>query len=299
MAMLMKGETWADACKLVRGAPRFQYPIYVEVKADEIRCRVFREDGQIKFESYAQKPLHNLEGFADQFSKLFTMHGLDELDIGVLVNGNFNDSYRWTRSSKGWPKEKLDKKTGLMVHALIDLDVAFILFDIPGATQPYYKRAEVLDQISYNGSEHCGLRMTRPARHVCHSEAEVLARYVEFREAGQEGAMGKTFDHLYERRRTFGWMKIKPKETFDGRITGFNEAVSEDGQPLARVGSINVECEDGSVASPSGIPHALGRELWANQQKYLGQWIEFECMERDRRGGYRHPIFHRFREDKA
>lgn len=31
MAELMKGETWADACKLVRGVPRFQYPIIVEV----------------------------------------------------------------------------------------------------------------------------------------------------------------------------------------------------------------------------------------------------------------------------
>ena len=110
--------------------------------------------------------------------------------------------------------------------------------------------------------------------------------------------MAKTLDHVYARRRTFDWMKIKPKETFDGKITGFNEAVSETGAPLGRVGSINVECADGSTAAPAGIAHGLGRTLWEDQAKYIGQWIEFSCMERDRQGGYRHPIYGRFREDK-
>ena len=110
--------------------------------------------------------------------------------------------------------------------------------------------------------------------------------------------MAKTLGHVYARRRTFDWMKIKPKETFDGRITSFNEAVSETGELLGRVGSINVECADGSTASPAGIAHGLGRTLWEDQAKYVGQWIEFSCMERDRQGGYRHPIYDRFREDK-
>ena len=35
MAQLMKGETWSDACKLVRGQPRFQYPVMVEAKRSE------------------------------------------------------------------------------------------------------------------------------------------------------------------------------------------------------------------------------------------------------------------------
>lgn len=123
--------------------------------------------------------------------------------------------------------------------------------------------------------------------------------YGDLRLDGYEGAMAKTLDHLYSRTRTFDWMKIKPKETFDGRITGFNEAVSEEGVPLGRVGSVNVACEDGSTASPAGFKHAHGRALWAARDSLVGQWIEFEAMERDRQGGYRHPIYCRFREDKA
>lgn len=298
MAELMKGETWADACKLVRGVPRFAYPIVVEVKADEIRCRVYRAfDGNIEFESYAGKPLHNLESFAHVFSLMFKAKGLTELDLGVLVNGNFNDSYRWVRSSKGWPQEKLDKKTGKIAPALTADMVEFIVFDLPGDTREFDLRLVDID-FAADGLRHYGLRATRPARAIAYSADEALAWYRHFRERGHEGAMGKTLDHLYERRRTFGWMKIKPKMDFDGEVIGINEAVSESGEPLGRAGSLTVRMADGSIAQPAGIPHTLGQLIWNNQAEYLGQWTENECMEMDRRGGYRHPVFNRFREAK-
>lgn len=296
--MLMKGEVFADACKLVRGVPRFTYPIIVEAKADEIRCRVTFGNGLVIYESYAGKPLHNLSHLDAAFNCMRQASGITEFDVGILVNGNFNDSYRWTRSSKGYPQEKLDKKTGKVAPALFPEMVQVILFDLPKNPQPFVDRMVEVDFAS-DGLRRYGMNCIRPVRWLCHSESEVMSTYTAYRAAGFEGAMGKTLDHLYERRRAFSWMKIKPKETFDGHITSFNEAVSESGTPLGRVGSINVATEDGSTASPAGIPHALGRELWENQAKYLGQWIEFECMERDRKGGFRHPIFNRFREDKA
>lgn len=297
-AHLMKGETFEEACKLVRGKPRFEYPIVVEIKADEIRCRVYRaHGGGIEFESYAGKPLHNLESFAAQFKLMFDAMGIDELDVGVLVNGNFNDSYRWTRSSKGWPKEKLDKKTGKIAPALTADMVQFIVFDLPGDTREFVNRLPDID-FACRGLVHYGLAATRPLRAVAHSEQEALALYAGYREMGYEGAMGKTYSHLYERRRTFGWMKIKPKMDFDGVVIGINEATSEAGEPLSRAGSLTVRMADGSTAQPAGIPHGLGRLIWENQAEYLGQWTENECMERDRKGGYRHPIFNRFREDK-
>ena len=297
MAQLMKGETFADACKLVRGQPRFRYPVMVEAKADEIRCRVYKSGGEVLFESYAGKPLCNLDGFAVQFQLMMQHAHLTELDVGVLVNGNFNDSYRWVRSAKGFPQEKLDKGTGKVAPALTSEMVEFILFDLPESQKPFVARLPDID-FAASGLRHYGLRCTRPSRILCHHEGDVWDAYNWYRSGGLEGAMAKTLGHVYARRRTFDWMKIKPKETFDGRITSFNEAVSETGELLGRVGSINVECADGSTASPAGIAHGLGRTLWEDQAKYIGQWIEFSCMERDRQGGYRHPIYDRFREDK-
>lgn len=297
MSQLMKGETFEEACKLVRGKPRFEYPVMVEAKADEIRCRVYRSGGETLFESYAGKPLCNLAGFAVQFQLMMHHAHLTELDVGVLVNGNFNDSYRWVRSAKGFPQEKLDKGTGKVAPALTSEMVEFILFDLPESQKPFVDRLPDID-LAASGLRHYGLRCTRPGRELCHTGRDVLMAYEYFRSRGYEGAMAKTLDHVYARRRTFDWMKIKPKETFDGKITGFNEAVSETGAPLGRVGSINVECTDGSTAAPAGIAHGLGRTLWEDQARYVGQWIEFSCMERDRQGGYRHPIYDRFREDK-
>lgn len=298
MPSLMKGETWKDALKPVRGKPRFEYPIWVEAKADEIRCHIRYVNGDVRYLSYAGKPLWNLQHFDTGFVEFFKAHPrITELDVGVEVNGNFNDSYRWTQSSSGIPQEKFDKKTRKTARQLYSGMVEFILFDLPEDTREYIHRRIAADSVR-NALCESGLRVRRPARIMCRDEAEVMEAYRDFRDKGYEGAMGKTRDHKYERKRTFGWMKIKPNEDHDGRVTSFNEAVSLEGQPLGRVGSINVECADGSTASPSGIPHELGRELWENQAVYVGQWIEFYCMERDRAGGYRHPIYNRFREDK-
>lgn len=304
MAKLMKGETFKDALKLVHGKPRFQYPIHVEGKADEIRCQVKLVGytyGQLDVEylSYAEKPLHNLAFLSERFLNFFQRYPeYTELDVGILVNKNFNDSYRWTRSSKGYPKAKLDKKTGITAPELFEHQVHVILFDLPNSDLPFNAR-KVVRGVCCSHLLQCGVPCSVPAGTLCFNEEQVWEVYRDFRAMGLEGAMGKTLGHFYARTRTYDWMKIKPSADFDGRIVKFNEAVSESGTALGRVGSIDVVCEDGSTASPAGINHTLGRELWENQEKYLGQWIEFNCMERDRKGGYRHPIYQRFREDKA
>lgn len=304
MPQLMKGETWRDALKLVRGKPRFEYPIWVEAKADEIRCQVICTNYangtfSVDFLSYAGKPLHNLhDHFAAQFLSFFQQNEhINELDVGIEVNGNFNDSYRWTQSSSGIPQEKFDKKTGKTAPALDASMVKFILFDLPENTRPFHLRWEQIDAVCAD-LVLTGLPAHRPSKRLCWNEAEVMEAYGKFREEGYEGAMGKTLDHKYERKRTFGWMKIKPSETFDGRITKINRATSITGEPLSRAGSISVELEDGSTADPAGLAHALGSDMFANPGDYIGRWVEFECMERDRAGGYRHPRFIRIREDK-
>ena len=120
--------------------------------------------------------------------------------------------------------------------------------------------------------------------------------------------MVKVLDGLYERKRSWNWYKLKPEDTHDGKIIGLHEAVCGKDQPelglskgdmLGRIGSVTVRLEDGTTATPHGIPFALGEEMLNNPTYYLDRWVEFTCMERDRQGGYRHPIFKRIREDKA
>jgi ATP-dependent DNA ligase len=124
--------------------------------------------------------------------------------------------------------------------------------------------------------------------------------FIVARERGFEGLMVKSLQHLYEAgKRTAGWLKVKPSDDADGIITELHEAVSEAGEPLGRTGSITIKVEDGSTATPHGIAHELGREMHEHPERFIGQWAEFKFMERDRQGGYRHPVFNRLREAKA
>lgn len=282
MAELMKGKVWHEHKHKV------QYPVWVEPKRDEIRChiKVDYDARSVEFLSYAGKPLANMQTFVPIWYNTAVATGWREFDTGFECNGNFNDSYRWVRSTKGVPKD------------LTGAPVRFYLFDLPEAASPFVERKDsrsrVLDGVYAN-------------RHLihnidgvfAHSEAQVEDMFIRARAAGREGIMVKTLNHTYQRgKRIDGWLKMKPEDDADGIITQINEAVSLEGERLGRAGSVQVVCEDNSVAQPSGIAHDLGRRMWEHPHEFIGQWCEFKFMERDRQGGYRHPVFHRIREAK-
>lgn len=281
MTKLMKGFTWA------KGKKKLTYPASAEVKVDEIRCDVRLTAKGVIFRSYADKPLSNLEQFADSFRNAMQAFNLARLDMGVIVNRSFNDTYRYVRSSKGTPADLLGAK------------VEFILFDLPGyGHMPYIDRIQERRRYS-NILNDYGLPVFTPQRKVVHDEEEVMAMYGTVRDDGGEGLMVKDHQGLYELdKRTNGWLKVKPEDDADALIHGVTEAISEAGEPLGRVGSIQGATEDGQAVSIPGIDHDTGRAWFADPSLIIGQWVEFQYMERDRQGGFRHPRFNRIREEK-
>ena len=298
---LMKGQKYSD--RFLKGELRFSFPVIVEEKRDEIRAhfKLVRDADTgnpvtCMVQSYACKPLYNLEKQCEQMFAVMLRHGLDELDCGIEVNGNFDDSYRWVRTKKGIPK------------GLEDAEVVVLLFDLPDYAgrlwATYDTRLHVMADIIWKA----GLPLfKRPEHWIAHDEQDIDHLYSNCRRNGIEGVMVKTIDHLYSRSRSWAWFKRKPDETHDGIITSLHEATCGKEQPelglsvgdkLGRTGSVTVRLEDGSVASPHGIPHYLGKDMHEHPEKYIGQWCEFSCMEVDRQGGYRHPIFKRLREAK-
>ncbi|QDH84562.1 putative DNA ligase [Achromobacter phage vB_AxyP_19-32_Axy21] len=213
----------------------------------------------------------------------------------MLVGGSFAHTDRLLKQSKN-PDP-----------ALLALPVTFYLFDLPLSQRTYFERIRDREIVASIGRA-IGLDVRTPQRWNVNSEAEVEALFTTVREAGHEGLMVKSLDHVYQiGKRTDAWLKVKPEDDYDGEIVGFEEAVCGVDQPelgltkgdrLGRAGAVVVRLEDGSTARPHGIPHELGRHMWENQAEYLGQWCEFAAMERDRQGGYRHPVFRRLRDAK-
>lgn len=288
MAYLMKGKHWSERDKFRK---KLEYPVFVEPKIDEIRCRVSVRGSEVLFLSYAEKPLHNLQAYVDDFRRLSQWSGYTEFDCGILCNGNFNDSYRYVRSSKGLPSD------------LVGAPLQFYLFDLPTSHSPYEGRRIACASVASHAHTTLGLNMAVVTMYRCNTEEQVESAYTEYRKLRCEGAMVKNPRAYYQiGKRSQDWLKMKPEETADGVIVKIHQATSIVGEPLGRAGSVTVRLEDGSYATPHGIPHTLGVELWENQCKYLieqDQWVEFAYMERDRQGGYRHPTFRRLRDAKV
>lgn len=306
MAELMKGNVWKDRrdAKDRKGNPIVTYPVYVEDKHDEIRCHVKVSEAShqwgldVEFFSYAGKPLANMQQFEQVFRTLSRGTGYREFDLGFEVNGNFNDSYRWVRSTKGLPED------------LKDATFKFLVFGFPefAGKDNLYKQHVRAEDVMWYARAWVSVPFDTPVCVECDDAVAVEAAFLRARARGLEGVMVKQPGHLYERKRTDGWLKMKPEDEADGVIVELIEATATVadhergiavGDPLGRIGSVRVRMEDGSEACPHGIAHDLGRDMYQNPSKYLKQWCELKYMERDRQGGYRHPTFFRIREAKA
>lgn len=300
MAALMKGNCWKDRrdAKDRKGNPIVTYPVYVEDKHDEIRCHVLVTQTEVKYLSYAGKPLANMERFNQTFLTIARGTGWSEFDLGFEVNGNFNDSYRWVRSTKGIPAD------------LKDATFKFLVFGFPefAGKDNLYKQLVRAEDVVWYARDWVSAPFVIPVCVRCDDGIAVEAAFLDARSRGREGVMVKQHGHLYERKRTDGWLKMKPEDDADGVIVELIEATATVadpergiavGDPLGRIGSVRVRMEDGSEACPHGIAHDLGRDMLLNPSKYIGQWCELKYMERDRQGGYRHPTFFRLREAKA
>lgn len=304
MAALMKGNVWKDRrdAKDRKGNPIVTYPVYVEDKHDEIRCHVKVSEPagkwgcDVLFLSYAGKPLANMERFEQTFRTLARGTGYREFDLGFEVNGNFNDSYRWVRSTNGVPDD------------LKDATFKFLVFGLPGYEDTIRSQSNRRSDVCQYAKDWVSVQFAMPEVVLCDNAHDVENAFLNARARGLEGVMVKQPGHMYERKRTDGWLKMKPEDDADGVITELIEATATVadpergiavGDPLGRIGSVRVRMEDGSEACPHGIAHDLGRDMLLNPSKYIGQWCELKYMERDRQCGYRHPTFNRVREAKA
>ena len=156
MSSLMKGWTFA------KGKHKLKYPVYVEIKIDEIRADVVCAVGEpVKIISYAGKPLHNLERFLYPLGQFMRNHNVGRIDCGVIVNGSFNDTYRWVRSKNGPPAD------------LKGAYITFILFDLPDLTDmPYWQRIAHRNRVASLLRDY-GVPTVTPERHEASNEEEV------------------------------------------------------------------------------------------------------------------------------
>ncbi|TDW20375.1 ATP dependent DNA ligase-like protein [Rhizobium azibense] len=162
-------------------------------------------------------------------------------------------------------------------------------------------------------------------------EAELLKVLIDKQTGkpkGLEGAMVKSYDGPYEKKKSHVWLKIKPEETIDLFIVGFYTG-EENAENEDRLGGVIVDHKGVEVRVGGGWSSDERDELWdlwtedaadlglhpkvgfkpgwstdpstvhLKQWKLLGRMIEIEFNEVTPDGSLRHPRFVRFRDDKA
>jgi len=116
---------------------------------------------------------------------------------------------------------------------------------------------------------------------------------------GKEGIIFKISEAPFEIGHSANCIKFKNIFDFDLRVVGFEEGKRKD-----TLGALVCESEDGLVKTNlSGIDKDLKKEIWENQEKYLGKICEGEANDitkSDKNDYYSlmHPRFITFRDDK-
>jgi DNA ligase-1 len=160
-----------------------------------------------------------------------------------------------------------------------------------------------------------------------HNDAEVKAKFKEKFDLGFEGIIVKPLDGLYERRRTYGYMKIKDEVDTAGDVDLLITGVYEgNGKYEGMAGGVIVDFNGVPVRVGGGWSDHQRAEIWADYtntvveytylswdeeldemvtvtervkpsgQSIIGRMIEVKYHEITPDGSMRHPRFARFRD---
>lgn len=293
--------------------------VVVQTKRDEIRCLVeivhldSTEPPFVTYTSASGKPLYNLSGFDAAWIDFAKSTGKCKIDTGISINESF-DLTRRTVMAKTKPYDLTGRTEQVIAgdkkkdppHFVGKLTGVFWLYDVVDHAGTYADRRQAMARYSNEFYWFLACPETFvieagnsdtviPQVNIDRAVAEVIELFEEATGRGFEGLMVKRFYYFWEPRRTTHWMKLKPSGEVDARIVGW--VPGKDGFE-GMVGSLIGEAEDGSQVSFSGFTMELRKELTEDVESYYGRWAEVRFMQRDSKGGYRHPAFYRWHPDK-
>jgi len=269
----------AQAAYNYAGFPAGVKYVFVEPKIDGYRLLAYVKNGKVTFSSR--------RGHTDPYTKNFAFVGKQLLKMGFksgMVDGEIIVAKKFGRTGLARKKSLTPAE-----QKYLEKNAVFWVFDYTDTqgrlTQAV--RSKFIKSRIGRGSKNVAVIPQFRAK----NEAEVRALFKQARAKGYEGVMVKLPSATYQQRRTWNWLKIKEFKTIDAKISGFGEGK---GSLRGSLGKFYALLPNGKKISAGGIPHALGRTVWANKKRFLGKWIEVKSqVSKD------HTAFHfvRMRDD--
>jgi ATP-dependent DNA ligase len=131
------------------------------------------------------------------------------------------------------------------------------------------------------------------------SDEEILLFMQRFLDEGYEGAVIKTFDHVYQpsagSKRSKDWIKVKPQESTEGIIL---DIIEGEGLHQGQAGKFKVKWLDVEFeVAPGKFNHEQRIHMLANKQNYISKPLEFTYQCLSQYGVPRHAYAIKIRED--
>lgn len=240
---------------------------YISWKHDGIRA--FYYPGESKLISRSGKQIYGMDHIVDELKDQGHV-----IDMELMVPGlEFNKASGIVRNHSATPQ----------VHAQ--------LFDVPS-----------LDNYLLGRLAHIPGVFTAPFMHkVEHSPCPSLDFFYEMYKIsltqGYEGLMWKSAEHTYQNKRSFAWMREVPVISIDVKVTGFYEGKGKmdgilGGMYFTHKG---LACKVGTLKN---IDYTERRNIWENQDLYMGMTMIVEFKNYQVSGKPRQPRFKGWRDDK-
>lgn len=281
-----------DFCMLAQkySDKKVKYPVYVDIKLDGLRGIATVTDTEAKVYSRNAKELKNYKTIEEELIKLknwtnFNIPFAISFYDGEVTLGHFQDLMR-TASRK---------EDGIEMAA----DAIYNIFDIvseSNTNQNLESRLAILNVIEKAIKDLKLKHLKVNKGKVVNNYEELLAFYNECVNNGFEGIMIKDLNGLYEFKRSYNWMKMKPEASEDFEIVGFEEGT---GKYQGKLGAIICKLpNEETVSVGSGYTDEEREEFWIKKTELLGQIIEVKFQEKTKAWSLRFPVFVRFRRDK-
>lgn len=275
------------------------YPVYVTPKIDGIRA--LKINGQLVSRSF--KPIKNdyicqgLSGLPDNFDGELCAGSLNKL-------GTFQETQHLVNSKE-----------------IISDDWVYLVFDwVPGPLEESYQSRIRRLEIHTCRNLYPNTRMLQPVE--INSLEELIAYEKECISKGYEGLIVRSGDGPYKCGRSTNkeayMLKVKRFDDAEAKVVGFvelehnnNEAEQDafgrtkrsdkkEGKVGAGVlGKFILELPDGKqFGCGTGLTAEQRKEIWENQDSYLGKLVKYKYFAHGEKDLPRHPVFLGFRDEE-
>jgi DNA ligase-1 len=275
------------------------YPVVVEPKLDGIRCLIIlkhcedEEDAwyDISVYSRAGKPFTSLEAIEDMICDTFGETGWEEDMVfdGEVFCGDFKTTV-----------SQVKRKSEQAVDAVYTIFDIIPLSEFEEGSTAFFdeRRTKLVEFFAAAPPSQKKLQLSKAV--LANSVDEVHDLYAKARDMGHEGVIVKFRTGEKSRwvpKRSWGWMKIKDKQTADCKIIGAEEG---EGRLEKTLGAIVIDYKGTIVNVGTGFTDDERHKLWRlhKKGKLKGLTVEVSYHEETPDGSLRHPAFEHIRIDK-